>query len=95
MSDPILSLAGVHANIAQYHILQGVDLQVPEGGVTMLLGRNGVWQNDHVAHDHGPVAGSSGIDHLWRHRYHGHCRHQPSPARASVSCPRTWASFPT
>ena len=42
MSDPILTLSGVHANIAQYHILQGVDLQVPEGGVTMLLGRNGV-----------------------------------------------------
>ena len=42
MSEPILTLSGVHANIAQYHILQGVDLQVPEGGVTMLLGRNGV-----------------------------------------------------
>ncbi|MCP4385639.1 MAG: ABC transporter ATP-binding protein [Hyphomicrobiales bacterium] len=42
MSDPILSLRGVCTNIAQYHILQGVDLQVPEGGVTMLLGRNGV-----------------------------------------------------
>ncbi|MCP5087333.1 MAG: ABC transporter ATP-binding protein [Rhodobacteraceae bacterium] len=42
MSDPILSLQGVCTNIAQYHILQGVDLQVPKGGVTMLLGRNGV-----------------------------------------------------
>lgn len=42
MSEPILSLKGVHADIAQYHILQGVDLDVPKGGVTMLLGRNGV-----------------------------------------------------
>jgi len=42
MSEPLLSLRGVHANIAQYHILQGVDLAVPAGGVTMLLGRNGV-----------------------------------------------------
>ncbi len=42
MPDPILKLDGVHANIAQYHILQGVDLSVPAGGVTMLLGRNGV-----------------------------------------------------
>ncbi|MEM9522952.1 MAG: ABC transporter ATP-binding protein, partial [Pseudomonadota bacterium] len=42
MSEPILSLAGVHANIAQYRILLGVDLEVPTGGVTMLLGRNGV-----------------------------------------------------
>ncbi|PJE35321.1 ABC transporter ATP-binding protein [Pseudooceanicola lipolyticus] len=42
MSEPILALEGVHTDIAQYHILQGVDLQVPRGGVTMLLGRNGV-----------------------------------------------------
>lgn len=42
MSDPILTLSGVHTDIAQYHILQGVDLAVPRGGVTMLLGRNGV-----------------------------------------------------
>ncbi len=40
--DPILSLSGVFTDIAQYHILQGVDLEVPRGGVTMLLGRNGV-----------------------------------------------------
>ena len=42
MSDPILKLEGVCTDIAQYHILQGVDLEVPRGGVTMLLGRNGV-----------------------------------------------------
>lgn len=42
MSDPILTLAGVHTDIAQYHILHGVDLTVPRGEVTMLLGRNGV-----------------------------------------------------
>ena len=42
MSDPILKLSGVYTNIAQYHILQGVDLEVPRGQVTMLLGRNGV-----------------------------------------------------
>ncbi len=42
MSDPILRLEGVRTNIAQYHILQGVDLEVPRGAVTMLLGRNGV-----------------------------------------------------
>ncbi|SDC76387.1 ABC transporter ATP-binding protein [Ruegeria marina] len=42
MSDPILRLEGVCTNIAQYHILQGVELEVPRGAVTMLLGRNGV-----------------------------------------------------
>ena len=41
MSDALLTLQGVHTHIGQYHILQGVDLQVPAGGVTMLLGRNG------------------------------------------------------
>jgi branched-chain amino acid transport system ATP-binding protein len=37
----VLSLAGVHTHIGAYHILHGVDLDVPEGQVTMLLGRNG------------------------------------------------------
>lgn len=41
MSDPLLSLRGVKTDIAQYHILHGVDLDVPRGQVTMLLGRNG------------------------------------------------------
>ncbi len=37
----VLSLNGVHTHIGAYHILHGVDLEVPEGQVTMLLGRNG------------------------------------------------------
>ncbi|MFM2280363.1 MAG: High-affinity branched-chain amino acid transport ATP-binding protein [Pseudomonadota bacterium] len=41
MADALLTLEGVHTHIGQYHILQGVDLTVPKGGVTMLLGRNG------------------------------------------------------
>ncbi len=39
--DNLLTLSGVHTHIAQYHILQGVDLVVPRGELTMLLGRNG------------------------------------------------------
>ena len=39
--DPILTLSGVHTHIGQYHILQGVDLAVPRGGLAVLLGRNG------------------------------------------------------
>lgn len=42
MCDPILTLSGIKTDIAQYHILHGVDLTVPRGEVTMLLGRNGV-----------------------------------------------------
>jgi branched-chain amino acid transport system ATP-binding protein len=38
---PLLTLRGVHTHIGQYHILQGVDLAVPRGGMSVLLGRNG------------------------------------------------------
>ena len=41
MSEPLLELRATHTHIGRYHILQGVDLQVPRGGLTMLLGRNG------------------------------------------------------
>ena len=41
MNQPLLTLKGVHTHIAAYHILHGVDLAVPRGEVTMLLGRNG------------------------------------------------------
>lgn len=41
MPEPLLTLEGVHTHIGRYHILQGVDLEVPAGGMTMLLGRNG------------------------------------------------------
>jgi branched-chain amino acid transport system ATP-binding protein len=41
MSDNLLRLEGVHTHIGAYHILHGVDLVVPHGQLTMLLGRNG------------------------------------------------------
>ena len=41
MSSNLLELTGVHTHIGSYHILHGVDFTVPEGGITMLLGRNG------------------------------------------------------
>jgi branched-chain amino acid transport system ATP-binding protein len=40
-ADKLLTLAGVHTHIGAYHILHGVDLVVPRGQLTMLLGRNG------------------------------------------------------
>jgi branched-chain amino acid transport system ATP-binding protein len=39
--DNLLTLEGVHTHIGAYHILHGVDLVVPRGKLTMLLGRNG------------------------------------------------------
>ncbi|WOP16389.1 ABC transporter ATP-binding protein [Ottowia sp. SB7-C50] len=41
MSTNLLELHGVHTHIGAYHILHGVDLAVPRGQLTMLLGRNG------------------------------------------------------
>jgi len=41
MAEPLLHLSGVHTHIGPYHILHGVDLAVPAGQLTVLLGRNG------------------------------------------------------
>ena len=41
MAENLLTLSGVHTHIGHYYILQGVDLAVPRGELTMLLGRNG------------------------------------------------------
>ncbi len=38
----LLSVAGLHVYLGESHILQGIDFDVSEGGVTALLGRNGV-----------------------------------------------------
>lgn len=41
MSDQRLTMEAVHTHIGHYHILQGVDLSLPRGELTVLLGRNG------------------------------------------------------
>ena len=41
MNEALLRLEGVHTHIGAYHILHGVDLAVPRGQLTMLIGRNG------------------------------------------------------
>jgi branched-chain amino acid transport system ATP-binding protein len=38
----LLEIRGLHVHLGQSHVLQGVTFDVPEGGVTALLGRNGV-----------------------------------------------------
>ena len=38
---PLLKLLDVHTHIGHYHILHGVSFSVPEGRLTVLLGRNG------------------------------------------------------
>jgi branched-chain amino acid transport system ATP-binding protein len=38
----LLELSDLHVYLGESHVLQGISLSVPEGGVTALLGRNGV-----------------------------------------------------
>ena len=40
-SENILEVESIHTFIGQFHILEGVSLQVPRGSITVLLGRNG------------------------------------------------------
>jgi branched-chain amino acid transport system ATP-binding protein len=40
MTD-ILEVRDIHTFIGQFHILEGVSVSVPKGGITVLLGRNG------------------------------------------------------
>jgi len=39
--ENILDVENIHTFIGQYHILQGVNIRVPRGSITALLGRNG------------------------------------------------------
>jgi branched-chain amino acid transport system ATP-binding protein len=39
---PLLAIHDLHVYLGDAHVLQGVSFDVPEGGVTALLGRNGV-----------------------------------------------------
>ena len=56
----LLTLDGVHTHIGAYHILHGVDLDVPAGEVTMLLGRNGAGKTTTLRTIMGLWAPSSG-----------------------------------
>jgi branched-chain amino acid transport system ATP-binding protein len=56
----VLTLQGVHTHIEAYHILHGVDLEVPEGQVTMLLGRNGAGETTTLRTIMGLYAASRG-----------------------------------
>ncbi len=38
----LLSVSDLHVHLGESHVLQGIDFDVTEGGVTALLGRNGV-----------------------------------------------------
>ncbi len=39
---PLVSVRDLHVYLGESHVLQGISFDVPDGGVTALLGRNGV-----------------------------------------------------
>jgi branched-chain amino acid transport system ATP-binding protein len=41
-STPLLSVRDLNVYLGPSHVLQGISFDVPRGGVTALLGRNGV-----------------------------------------------------
>jgi branched-chain amino acid transport system ATP-binding protein len=41
-APPLLEVSDLHAFLGESHVLQGISFDVPDGGVTALLGRNGV-----------------------------------------------------
>ena len=59
-TNALLSLTGVHTHIGAYHILHGVDLAVPRGQLTMLLGRNGAGKTTTLRTVMGLLTRSSG-----------------------------------
>lgn len=56
----LLEVSGVHAHYGKSHILHGVDLEVPEGGIVSLLGRNGSGRSTTLKTMMGIVPASAG-----------------------------------
>ena len=88
-------LSGVHTHIGQYHILQGVDLVVPRGGLSVLLGRNGAGKTTTLRTIMGLWQASAGsISFDGRDiTAHAHARHRAG--RRSPTCPNRWRCSPT
>src|SRR6476619_2259597 len=88
----LLTLSGVEPHIAQYHILHGVDLGVPEGKTTMLLGRNGAGKTTTLRTIMGLWRASSGEIRLGGARIEA--LSTPDIARAGIGyVPETMAVF--
>ena len=94
MSD-LLTLSGVHTHIGRYHILHGVDLGVPEGQTTMLLGRNGAGKTTTLRTIMGLWPASSGQITLGRPTHRAAARRRISRGSASATCRKAWRCFPT
>ena len=88
----VLELRGVHTHIGAYHILHGVDLEVPEGQVTMLLGRNGAGKSTTLRTIMGLYGASRGSISFRGQPIHG--RETPDIARLGIAwVPETMGIF--
>ena len=59
-SDPLLDIAGLHGGYGTGPVLHGIDLKVHAGGVTALLGRNGMGKSSTIRAIMGLLPESSG-----------------------------------
>ena len=78
----MLRLAGLHAHYGASHVLQGVDLDLPQGRICAMLGRNGVGKTTTLRTVMGLVAPSGGQVELDGHDITGWLPHLV--ARAGV-----------
>ena len=85
----------MHTHIGAYHILHGVDLDVPEGQVTMLLGRNGAGKTTTLRTIMGLWPRQPGRRSASAARPSRAAKRPTSRSSASPTCPRAWASSPT
>ena len=87
-----LELRGVHTHIDAYHILHGVDLSVPAGAITVLLGRNGAGKTTTLRTVMGLWRASAGSITFAGQRIDG--RHTADIARAGIAyVPESMAIF--
>ncbi|MBE0595424.1 MAG: ABC transporter ATP-binding protein [Burkholderiaceae bacterium] len=61
MAEPILLIRDLHAYYGKSHVLHGVDLDVREGEIVSLLGRNGVGRSTTVKAAMGMVAAEGSV----------------------------------
>lgn len=73
-SAPVLVIDNIHTFIGQFHILEGVSVSVPQGSITVLLGRNGAGKTTTLKSVMGITPPSSGSI-----RFHG----EPLAGKAS------------
>ena len=87
----------MHTHIGAYHILHGVDLTVPAGQVTMLLGRNGAGKTTTLRTIMGLWKASQGNVRFDSEAAGGPAMRvsPPDMARRGVAYAGTWASSPT